>query len=121
MAQARLYLLAAKEAYRMLEPFCPVPASNSTPTAAAIRDRKEKEKNEEEEDIATSTAAGESNRSTSIHNTHSRFRRLIDDHHTHTLYYLAQVYGQLRQADASASYCFQTLAKQVEWEEGRLD
>jgi len=123
IAQARLYLLAAKEAYRVLEPFCPVPPSPSTPTAAAAAtgDKKEKENTEKEEEIANSTAAGESARSNSIPNPNSRFRRLIDDHHTHSLYYLAQIYGQLKQADASAWYCYQTLAKQVEWEEGRLD
>jgi len=134
MARARLYLLAAKEAYSMLEHFCPVPSSSGSAAAAGgggsgggggggTGDEKKEKKKEEEvtssSSSSSSTAAGESSSSSS--SPHPTFRRLIDGHHTHTLYYLAQVYGQLRDADASASYCHQTLAKQLEWEEERLD
>lgn len=37
----------------------------------------------------------------------------IEDAHTHCLYYLAQVYGQLQKADESAKFCQMTLVRQV--------
>lgn len=37
--------------------------------------------------------------------------------HTHTLFYLAQVYGNLGQAKASARYCQETLSRQLECKE----
>lgn len=41
------------------------------------------------------------------------FRRPLQGAYTHTLFYLAQVYGALGDATTSASYCYRTLAEQV--------
>lgn len=41
------------------------------------------------------------------------FRRPLQGAYTHTLFYLAQVYGALGDAAASAGYCYRTLAEQV--------
>ncbi|KAI8848763.1 KIF-1 binding protein C terminal-domain-containing protein [Chytridium lagenaria] len=39
--------------------------------------------------------------------------------HTHTTYYLAQIYGALKLQDKSAEYCLKTLQRQIQY--GRLD
>lgn len=40
--------------------------------------------------------------------------KTFEDLHTHTLFYLAQVYGHLDQPQLSASYCQNTLSRQLE-------
>ncbi|EWM28653.1 kif1-binding protein [Nannochloropsis gaditana] len=111
MGRARLYLLAAKAAYRMLEPYCP----SSVNAAATLSGTAAQLNGSEEGPMKTVGRAAPAARGPEGADRRS-FRRPIDGHHTHTLYYLAQVYGALRNADASASYCYQTLARQLEWE-----
>lgn len=41
------------------------------------------------------------------------FRWALQGAHTHTLFYLAQVFGALGDADTSATYCYMTLSEQV--------
>lgn len=41
------------------------------------------------------------------------FREPLQGPYTHTLFYLAQVYGAMGDAKTSASYCYRTLAEQV--------
>lgn len=80
LGRARLYLLAAREVFTMLDPHQLPPPPPPPPHHG------------------------------------SRFRRPLDEHYTHTLFYLAQVYGALQDADASSAYCYQTLERQLECE-----
>lgn len=43
--------------------------------------------------------------------------KAFEGHHTHTLFYLAQVYGNLKQPKLSAQYCQTTLSRQLETRE----